>query len=211
MSFLKSAINQVGRDFGKVISNQMFKDAHAAPIRMAGANPNGRTKKVKSEFEKALTFPLTQKPNTLLTKMGAAYIELKNEADEFLSDGYLSMDELKQLVDLFNTYNNKAGDITDLLELDEEKNAEEISKLADLVQKNKELFIKTLEIGITAARNSLDSIENYKKEEKKGLSGLFGNSKIKKHNENVDELKQGRLTYINLLEDVLGKVNKLNS
>lgn len=211
MSFLKSAINQVGRDFGKVISNQIFKDAHAAPIRMSGANPNGKSKKVKSEFEKALTFPLTQKPNTLLTKMSAAYIELKNEADEFLSDGYLSMDELKQLVELFNTFNRKASDITDLLELDEEKNSEEISKLTELVQKNKELFIKTLEIGLAAARNSIDSIENYKKEEKKGLSGLFGNSKIKKHNENVEEVKQGRISYINLLEEVLGKVNRLDS
>lgn len=32
--FVRSAVNQVGRDSGKVISNQVFGDAHATPIRI---------------------------------------------------------------------------------------------------------------------------------------------------------------------------------
>lgn len=32
--FVRSAVNQVGRDYGKTISNQIFGDAHASPVRM---------------------------------------------------------------------------------------------------------------------------------------------------------------------------------
>lgn len=37
--FVRSAVNQVGRDAGRVISNQTFGDAHSAPIRGAGNIP----------------------------------------------------------------------------------------------------------------------------------------------------------------------------
>lgn len=36
--FVRSAVNQVGRDYGKTISNQIFGDAHATPIRMIKAD-----------------------------------------------------------------------------------------------------------------------------------------------------------------------------
>lgn len=39
-SFIKSAVNQVGRDAGKVVSNQVFKDAHSTPIRNVNSNIN---------------------------------------------------------------------------------------------------------------------------------------------------------------------------
>ena len=64
MSFLKSAINQVGRDMGKVVSNQIFKDSHSTPYRRVGnsnvvvtQNSNYSSKKVsKTEFDKAIEF-----------------------------------------------------------------------------------------------------------------------------------------------------------
>lgn len=34
--FVRSAINQVGRDGGRVISNQLYGDAHSTPHRMVG-------------------------------------------------------------------------------------------------------------------------------------------------------------------------------
>jgi len=42
--FVRSAVNQVGRDGGKVISNNLYGDAHATPIRGTGS------KSGKSEF-----------------------------------------------------------------------------------------------------------------------------------------------------------------
>lgn len=38
--FIRSAVNQVGRDGGKVISNQVYGDKHATPVRMSGHNKN---------------------------------------------------------------------------------------------------------------------------------------------------------------------------
>lgn len=32
--FIRSAVNQVGRDYGRTISNQIFGDAHATPVRV---------------------------------------------------------------------------------------------------------------------------------------------------------------------------------
>jgi hypothetical protein len=36
--FVRSAVNQVGRDGGKVISNTLYGDAHATPIRKVGSS-----------------------------------------------------------------------------------------------------------------------------------------------------------------------------
>lgn len=38
--FVRSAINQVGRDGGKVISNQLYGDAHSTPYRRVGYESN---------------------------------------------------------------------------------------------------------------------------------------------------------------------------
>lgn len=38
--FLTSTVNQVGRDLGKVISNQLFGDAHSTPIRRVTQQPD---------------------------------------------------------------------------------------------------------------------------------------------------------------------------
>ena len=38
--FISSAVNQVGRDGGKVISNRLYGDAHATPVRRVGEGGN---------------------------------------------------------------------------------------------------------------------------------------------------------------------------
>ena len=43
--FVRSAVNQVGRDGGKVISNQLYGDAHSTPHRITGDS-----KQVNSQF-----------------------------------------------------------------------------------------------------------------------------------------------------------------
>ncbi|GAA5221566.1 hypothetical protein [Membranihabitans marinus] len=52
MSFLQSAINQVGRDLGKVTSNIIFKDAHSTPIRSVGGEFSVELKKKKKILQK---------------------------------------------------------------------------------------------------------------------------------------------------------------
>lgn len=36
--FVRSAVNQVGRDGGKVISNKVYGDRHSKPVRVVGNN-----------------------------------------------------------------------------------------------------------------------------------------------------------------------------
>ena len=60
--FVRSAVNQVGRDGGKVISNQVYGDAHATPIRGTGSG-NG-----KAEFiNKYAKIPENNSRGALLT------------------------------------------------------------------------------------------------------------------------------------------------
>lgn len=39
--FVRSAVNQVGRDGGKVISNKVYKNSHSTPIRIVGSSNAG--------------------------------------------------------------------------------------------------------------------------------------------------------------------------
>ena len=40
--FIRSAVNQVGRDSGKVVSNSIYGDKHSVPIRNTGSKYSGR-------------------------------------------------------------------------------------------------------------------------------------------------------------------------
>lgn len=40
--FVRSAVNQVGRDGGKVISNSIYGNAHSTPIRGIGKNTHNQ-------------------------------------------------------------------------------------------------------------------------------------------------------------------------
>ena len=90
MSFLKSAINQVGRDVGKVVSNSLFKDSHAASYRRVIniRNTVNNSLNSKNEFEKAINFQTGHRPSTLVAKISGVYTIIKNEINQFLSDGY---------------------------------------------------------------------------------------------------------------------------
>ena len=46
--FISSMIHQVGRDTGKVISNAVYKDAHATPVRRVYSQPKKATKTIRS-------------------------------------------------------------------------------------------------------------------------------------------------------------------
>lgn len=153
MSFLKSAINQVGRDMGKVVSNQVFKDNHSTPYRRVSQNnsrsnskPRSSIRSVKSEFDKAIEFQTGFKPNTLITKISGAYTVIKNEAKEYISDGYLDTTEASNLFEMMNRFNDKVEDVCDILEIDEEKNEKEINQLSKIVEKTNDLFKNTLEL-----------------------------------------------------------------
>ncbi|MCR8667890.1 hypothetical protein NO995_09370 [Aestuariibaculum sp. M13] len=151
MSFLKSAINQVGRDMGKVVSNQIFQDNHSSPYRSVGQHTvrlNNSTKQsnLKSDFDKAINFQMGHRPITLIAKISGVYTVIKNEANYYVSDGYLDTKESESLFEMLNRLNMKIDDICDVLELDSKGNEKEINQLTILVEKTNILFKNTLEI-----------------------------------------------------------------
>lgn len=161
MSFLKSAINQVGRDMGKVVSNQVFKDNHSTPYRRVNqnisnnqrSNTSKRISKTKTEFDKAIDFQTGFKPITLITKISGAYTVIKNESKEYISDGYLDTTESSNLFEMMKRFNDKVEDICDILEIDEVGNEKEINQLSKIVEKTNELFKNTLEISAKGCKN----------------------------------------------------------
>lgn len=46
---VRSAVNQVGRDAGKVVSNQLYGDAHSVPHRSVGSSGSGQPKFVGTD------------------------------------------------------------------------------------------------------------------------------------------------------------------
>lgn len=147
MSFIKSAINQVGRDMGKVVSNQIFKDTHSTPYRITGSSSDSNSSKrrvYKSDFEKAISFQTGHRANTLISKISAVYTVLKNEAAEYLADGYLDIYESDVLFEMMNRFNSKVDDICDVLEIDESANQKEINQLGLIIEKTNSLFKQTL-------------------------------------------------------------------
>ena len=151
MSFLKSAINQVGRDMGKVVSNQVFKDSHSTPYRSTGQNntrlnTTRRNSNLKSDFDKAMDFQTGHRPSTLIAKISGVYTVIKNEANGYISDGYLDTTESSNLFEMMNRFNMKIDDVCDVLEIDEQANEKEINQLSTIVEKTNSLFKNTLEI-----------------------------------------------------------------
>ncbi len=150
MSFLKSAINQVGRDMGKVVSNQIFKDAHSTPYRNIRSSNNRQSRRVttnvKPEFDRAIDFQTGHRPSTLIARIAGVYTVIKNEANFYISDGYLDTDESESLFQMMNRFNEKIDDICDILEIDEEANKKEINQLTKIVEKTNDLFRRILQI-----------------------------------------------------------------
>jgi hypothetical protein len=165
MSFLKSAINQVGRDMGKVVSNQVFKDSHSSPYRRVGQNntrlnTTSRNSNLKSDFDKAMDFQTGHRPSTLIAKISGIYTVIKNEANGYVSDGYLDTNESSSLFEMMNRFNMKIDDVCDVLEIDEKANEKEINQLSTIVEKTNALFKNILEISANGCKERQSEHEN---------------------------------------------------
>jgi hypothetical protein len=154
MGFLKSAINQVGRDLGKVVSNQIFQDSHSTPYRRVGGKRDNKDK--KTDFEAALDFQMSHRPSTLVRKLSGVYSLIKNEIESAIKDDYLSSQELQSLLTNMSKYNKKMLDVAEILELNETKNEQEIVQVQNLNQNLKEKFYDCLDIAQVSSLNLRD-------------------------------------------------------
>jgi len=175
MGFLRSAINQVGRDMGRVVSNQVFKDAHSIPIRRARSRSSSDRwpqtqrraapiREVKTEFDKSISFKTGYRPSTLISKLGGAFTVIKNEAKAFVEDGYLDTQESDQLFTMLKQFNDKISDVEDLLSFSLDESAKEYKQLEKIVIATKEVFHEVLAVSIKACEARADEMDAMAKE-----------------------------------------------
>jgi len=187
MGFLQSAINQVGRDLGRVASNAIFKDRHAIPIRRAPSLKQQQSRvernrddqqsyrpqqpkaqpiqEVKGEFDKAINFKTTYKPNTLISKLINAFIVIKNEARAFIEDDYLDLEESQELFEMLKRFNQKVSDVDDVMSFTEAEDSKAYDQLNSIVRKTKEVFVETLQISIKACQKRAKHYEQQAEQE----------------------------------------------
>ncbi|MBZ9650711.1 hypothetical protein [Psychroflexus montanilacus] len=175
MGFLQSAINQVGRDMGRVVSNTVFKDRHSIPIRRARSKSAPHSsqgfvhqkaqpiQEVKDEFEKAISFKTGYRPTTLISKLGGAYVVIKNEAQAFVEDGYLDVNESQQLFEMMKQFVDKCGDVEDVIGFTEEEDAKVYKQLENITISTKEVFVDVLNTSAKACRERSIEFENQAK------------------------------------------------
>lgn len=174
MGFLQSAINQVGRDMGRVVSNAIFKDRHAVPIRRAKSFNNSTQnqvqrpqnskalpiQQVKNEFNKAIDFKTGYRPTTLISKLGGAFVIIKNEARAFIEDGYLDEEESQQLFQMMIDFNHKCSDVEDVIGFTEDKDSKVYQQLDNILQTTQDVFKDVLKTSIQACDARAKAYDN---------------------------------------------------
>jgi hypothetical protein len=184
MGFLQSAINQVGRDMGRVVRNTIFKDRHAIPIRrarsyhnqgsQARAKPQQRKaqpiQEVQKEFEKAIDFKTGYRPTTLISKLGGAFIVIKNEARAFIDDGYLDVEESQQLFEMMKAFNHKCSDVEDVIGFTEDENSKAYKQLENIHGTTQKMFHEVLKTSVRACQDRAEAYEKALEELKPPLN-----------------------------------------
>lgn len=168
--FVNSMVRQVGRDLGKVVSNQVFGNAHSTPIRHVNriANtssyPSHGTKSAdrrrKTDFEKSLNFKMTYTPPTLLNKLAGALIELKNEARTLIEDGYLSSGETQYFLSLLKDFNDKIADVITALNLHNKTKPEDEERLLKIINESNDLVKDIASSGYDGCLDEINTINN---------------------------------------------------
>ena len=144
-TFVNAVIREIGRNYGKAISNSLLGDKHANPVRLVskqrnlGAGTGGRN--YPNKLEKLLaTYEIKGHTATfnVAQNMVNYYMDLVEEAQ---ADGVVSLLETKYLIDMFKKCNKQFQRISTALEdLDKPDWAEKV------VQKDNDLrdFIRQL-------------------------------------------------------------------
>jgi hypothetical protein len=142
-TFIRSAVRQVGRDAGKVVSNKAFGDAHSTPIRMvrsADTSPmtseSGR-RKYRHSLDRIVNKDLPS------TKGSAkkALVTLENAFQDFISDNnsVTNAHQFKHLLAWIEKTEDFIGDVTRIVDVEEVTTiAHEV--LTGVLDQKKQLF-----------------------------------------------------------------------
>ncbi len=107
--FIGSAINQVGRDTGKVISNNIFGNAHANKVQLVGGGGNQSSNR-RSMSIPSFKFDALCKPSTLRDRFVKAVIQAKEASNSFGGDTVLGFyQDITESLDSGLEYLNQCG------------------------------------------------------------------------------------------------------
>ena len=162
--FTNSIVREIGRNYGKAISNSLMGDSHSTPVRVSGSNSSSNAKKYDSKLDAYLNkFEIKGKLATFNQgqNMFNAFFELVEEAKV---DGEIDLFDInylaKKVVDTTKGLNKVEAA---LIELGDAKNAEIIAqKKTDLYE-----FLEELENGIDISNIDVPAFG------KKGIIGLI--------------------------------------
>lgn len=156
-TFTNSIVREIGRNYGKAISNSLMGDSHSTPVRVAGYNSSSKGTKYDSKLDAYLNkFEIKGKTATFNQGQNIynAFFELVEEAKV---DGEIDLFDInylaKKVVDTTKGLNKVE---TALKELGDDKNAELIAqKKTDLYE-----FIEELENSIIIEDLTVPSLGN---------------------------------------------------
>lgn len=168
-AFLNSMIRQLGRDSGRVITNKVFGDAHAAPVRVirSGQTPPRvqpsisaqKRQRIANKFDNALNFQRDDKPEALVKQMLMISLLLEEEVESFLNDDYFSPEEAEVAFQMVHRFTKKAESVAKQLSFEEEKNAEWLEKLEKIVGRAKDDFEKLLDRAADSCERMIPVLE----------------------------------------------------
>ena len=177
-AFLNSLIRQLGRDSGRVITNKVFGDAHAAPVRVIRGSQkptrvqpsisSQKRQSIANKFDNALNFDRDDKPEALVKQMLMVSLLLEEEVESFLNDDYFSPEEAKIAFQMVHRFTKKAESIAKQLSFEEDENAEWLDKLEKIVVRAKQDFEKLLDRAADSCERMIPILE-----EKAATEGRF--------------------------------------
>lgn len=155
-TFTNSIVREIGRNYGKALSNSILGDKHSTPVRVVGGNQNDISRRRGTKYENKLDEYISKleiKGKVATFNQGQniynSYFELVEEAN---SDGVIDLNELVFLVKKYSPTKKSLELISkSLIELDDNSKSsvinEKINDLDDFLREllnglNQEEFIK---------------------------------------------------------------------
>lgn len=190
-TFTNAIIREIGRNYGKAISNRLMGNSHATPVRVNGQGSASRSRrKFESKLDEHLQkFSIKGKLATF-NQAQNIHLEFFNFIDNINEDGKIDLEEFQQIVMYFPRVTKTLDNIIIALkEFNDVDNAKIVAeKKSDILDFRDSLvlsFDQAVQEGMTTANNSnflkgyllssvgLDRIYYYPKDFRSYLPPLF--------------------------------------
>lgn len=166
-TFTNAIIREIGRNYGKAISNKLMGNSHATPVRVDGqASASRSRRKFESKLDEHLQkFSIKGKLATF-NQAQNIHLEFFNFIDDVNQDGKIDLEELQQIVMYFPRVTKTLDNIINALqEFNDIDNANIVAeKKGDILDFRDSLvlsFDQAVQEGMTNAENNNNFLKGY--------------------------------------------------